>query len=161
MSGQLLLRFDPDLGLFVTGAVIGTGPASADGVRGSRMVSCDLVIDTGSTHTSLNEETAADLGLRPLPWETRPMIGIGGLTETPIVRDVALYFAGGEVATVGLAEVGILRRPRRRRTRALGRRQSAGGEAPFLPNILGLDALDALGDVLHLEVSRRRGWIDF
>lgn len=52
------------------------------------------MIDTGATRTTILDKDAITLGIRhlKLPKLGQPLLGIGGLVETYVVRDAALYF---------------------------------------------------------------------
>ncbi len=61
----------------------------------------EFLVDTGATRTTILDKDAITLGIRhvKLPKLGQPLIGLGGLVETYVVRDAALHFkteAGSE-----------------------------------------------------------------
>lgn len=126
---------------------------------------CDvkMYLDTGSSLTSINEKVATDLGINLHGLDTQSIGGIGAIKNTPIFRNVSLYFLleGGTPHGVTLEKIAIhpdkISDVKHKNDKNLKRKVTTSFE---MVSLFGIDALEKIGGELVINAKNKSGYID-
>jgi len=160
--GQIQFRYNPMKRQFsvMAGIALGTPGRSPKETLG-RWLQNEFIFDSGSNRTTITEPVAEQLGVRV---DQLPLVGVGGITgiaKRPFLAEVDLWFLGDEFRSVRIEGVTILRTLREKRSRqSSGVRQQTITRMPA-PNLLGTDAVEALGGRVTLDFKNKIGHIEW
>ena len=135
----------------------GMGPLASLGT----WITNEFIFDTGTNTTTITEALAARLGVDV---ETLALVDVGGVTgvaKRPFLPEVDIWFLGDDFKGIRLKGAVVLRDLReKRREQRSGVRRERVVRLPAL-NLLGLDAVEALGARVTFDFKKKAGWIEW
>jgi len=162
LMGRIPLRFNEMKRHFSLTAGIALGrPGMGPNASLGTWLRNEFIFDTGTTTTSIAEEVAERLGVDVEKLALVDVGGVTGVAKRPFLPEVDIWFLGDDFQGVRLSGVVVLRILReKRREQKSGVRQERIVRLPAL-NLLGLDAVEALGARVTFDFKKKAGWIEW
>lgn len=160
--GRLALTYDEGRHLLVAAVMI-SAKGSSVAPDAAHALPVEMLFDTGSSVSSMSEETAALLGIATDRLDRRMTGGIGGMKTAPVIRGVSVWLVpdSGEAREIQLPEMLLWENTVDERTSRHGPLRQTGTRRMAGVNLLGLDALCVLGGKLTVGGNPLTGQLEW
>jgi Aspartyl protease len=158
--GSLEIAYDARLRQFVIPVMI----VRRAGPSGPKMTTAELIVDTGSNTSAINEETARKLDIDPQGLQAREVMGIGAYTQERVITEPMALYLGEAFGEVELHEMFVYLPLSKKYRKKTGIGTVRGEKKAPAPNIFGMDALSKISGApgrLYIDSGTRSGHIDW